>query len=379
MIPYGHQSISDKDKQAVLRVLESDFLTQGPEVENFERALCAYTGAKYCVCVSNGTAALHIAAAALEIPTGAEGITSPITFAASANCLIYNNLIPRFADIDKKSRCLSPEETEKKLTQQTKLLIPVHYAGKVCEMQKFSELAKKFALHIIEDAAHAIGSSYPDGSRVGCCKHSDMTIFSFHPVKTITCGEGGAVTTNNPKLYRKLKMLRSHGITKEDIPRDSGPWYYEMQTLGFNYRMTDLQAALGRSQLDEIENFAEARRKICRIYNAAFAGIDGIQIPDPTGLDRECRHLYPLEIDFGKLGISRKELMAALRKKGIGSQVHYIPVHLLPYYREKYQYSMGDFRESENFYLQELSLPLYPSMTECDISTVVSGVLQCIK
>ena len=379
MIPYGHQSISEDDKLAVLRVLESDFLTQGPEVEAFEHALCAYTGAKYCVCVSNGTAALHIAVAALEIPEKSCGITSPITFAASANCMIYNGMIPVFADIDPVTNCLDPEKTEDKITPQTRLLIPVHYAGAVCDMARFAEIARKHHLHIIEDAAHAIGSEYAEGGKVGCCKYSDMTIFSFHPVKTITCGEGGAVMTNDPGLYERLKMLRSHGITKNGMLQNPGPWYYEMQMLGFNYRMTDLQAALGRSQLARIDSFASARRKIVSLYNRVFSGISCLSVPSDAALDRECRHLYPLRIDFSSLKKSRKDFMFDLKSLDIGTQVHYIPVYWLPYYEKRFGCRKGMCPEAESFYEQELSLPLYPAMTEEDSDRVISGVKECIR
>ena len=374
MIPYGHQLISEEDKQAVFRVLDSDFLTQGPEVEAFEQALCDYTGAKYCVCVANGTAALHIAVAALEIPEGSCGITSPITFAASANCMIYNGVTPCFADIDPVTYCLSPEKTEEKLSPETKLLIPVHYAGAVCDMARFAEIARRHRLCVIEDAAHAIGSEYAEGGRVGCCKYSDVTIFSFHPVKTITCGEGGAVTTNDPELYGRLKMLRSHGITRENMSRNPGPWYYEMQMLGFNYRLTDIQAALGRSQLARIGSFAAARREIVRTYNRAFSEIPGVTVPSDAALDRECRHLYPLRIDFAGLKRSRKDIMAELKSLDIGTQVHYIPVYRLPYYEKRFGYREGMCSRAERFYEQELSLPLYPGLDSVQLDHVIENI-----
>ena len=360
-------------------MLESDFLTQGPEVDAFERALCNYTGAKYCVCVSSGTAALHIAVAALEIPENSCGVTSPITFAASANCMIYNGLTPCFADIDPATTGLDPGKTEKRLTSRTRLLIPVHYAGVVCDMACFAEIARKHGLHIIEDAAHAIGSEYESGEKVGCCKYSDMTIFSFHPVKTITCGEGGAVMTNDPVLYERLKMMRSHGITKSRMAQNPGPWFYEMQKLGFNYRLTDIQAALGRSQLTRIDSFAAARRSIVSAYNRAFAGISCLTVPSDAALDRECRHLYPLRIDFSILQKSRKDVMAELKSLDIGTQVHYIPVYRLPYYEKMFGYREGMCPEAESFYAQELSLPLYPDMTAEEVNRVISGVRKCIK
>ena len=281
MIGYGHQYIDDSDIEAVVKVLKSDYLTQGPSVTQFEKTICEITGAKYCVSVSNATAGLHIAVATLGLKEGDEGITTPNTFLASSNCMVYNNVKPVFADINPVSYNIDPAEIEKHITDKTKLLVPVHFAGLPCEMEKINSIAKKHNLHVIEDAAHAIGSQYADGSYVGNCKYSDMTVFSFHPVKTITTGEGGAVTTNDEKLYQKLLMLRSHGTTKDEnlLTKNSGPWYYEMQSLGFNYRMTDMQAALGCSQLAKLDWFKKRRREIVAAYNNAFAGMKYLKTP----------------------------------------------------------------------------------------------------
>ncbi len=376
MIGYGHQYIDEADIKAVVDVLKSDFLTQGPFVAKFEQEICRITGTKYCVSVSNATAGLHIAVAALELGDSAEGITTPNTFLASSNCMVYNKVKPVFADINPITYNIDPAEIEKHITSKTKLLIPVHFAGLPCEMDKISKIAKEHNLRIIEDAAHAIGSQYADGSYVGNCKYSDMTVFSFHPVKTITTGEGGAVTTNDEKLYQKLLMLRSHGTTKDGnlLTKNPGPWYYEMQALGFNYRMTDMQAALGYSQLQKLIFFKKRRREIVAKYNNAFAGMKFLKTPTEPENVSSCFHLYTVQIDFTALGKTRTQVMQELREKGIGTQVHYIPVPTQPFYKETYGYKNGDFPIAEKYYEQELSLPLYPGMSDEDIDAVIKTV-----
>ena len=377
MIGYGHQYIDDSDIEAVVKVLKSDYLTQGPSVTQFEKTICEITGAKYCVSVSNATAGLHIA----ELGEGDEGITTPNTFLASSNCMVYNNVKPVFADINPVSYNIDPIEIEKHITDKTKLLIPVHFAGLPCEMDKISAIARKHNLYVIEDAAHAIGSQYADGSYVGNCKYSDMTVFSFHPVKTITTGEGGAVTTNDEKLYQKLCMLRSHGTTKDEklLTKNPGPWYYEMQSLGFNYRMTDMQAALGCSQLAKLEWFKKRRREVIATYNKAFAGMKYLKTPTEPKEVSSCFHLYAVQIDFAALGKTRPQVMQKLRDKGIGTQVHYIPVPTQPFYKETYGYKDGDYPVAEKYYEQELSLPLYPGLSEEDVSSVIKVVKEIIK
>lgn len=380
MIGYGHQYIDDDDIQAVVSVLKSDYLTQGPAVEQFEQEICRITGARYCIAVSNATAGLHIAVAALELDDGTEGITTPNTFLASANCMVYNNVRPVFADIDPVSYNIDPEELEKHITDRTKLLIPVHFAGLPGDMERISAIAKEHDLRVIEDAAHAIGSQYEDGSYVGSCKYSDITVFSFHPVKTITTGEGGAITTNDEKLYQKILMLRSHGVTKEEkfLTKNPGPWYYEMQSLGFNYRMTDMQAALGCSQLKKLDFFKRRRREIVTEYNRAFAGIKYLRTPtEPEGVS-SCFHLYAVQIDFAGLGKSRLQVMTDLRERGIGTQVHYIPVHTQPFYKEQFGYKEGDYPKAEKYYEQELSLPLYPGLSDGDVDKVITAVQEII-
>lgn len=380
MIGYGHQYIDDSDIEAVVNVLKSDYLTQGPSVTAFEKKICEITGAKYCVSVSNATAGLHIAVAALELGEGTEGITTPNTFLASSNCMVYNNVKPVFADIDPVSYNIDPKEIEKHISAKTKLLIPVHFAGLPCDMEKINTIAKKNNLHVIEDAAHAIGSQYADGSYVGNCKYSDMTVFSFHPVKTITTGEGGAVTTNSDELYQKLLMLRSHGVTKDEgvLTKNPGPWYYEMQSLGFNYRMTDMQAALGVSQLNKLDFFKKRRREVIAMYNKAFADMRYLKTPYEPENVCSCFHLYVTQIDFESLGKSRVQVMQELRDKGIGTQVHYIPVPTQPYYKNTFGYKDGDYPVAEKYYEQELSLPLYPGLSDDDVNTVIKAVKEVI-
>jgi len=376
-IPYGRQWIDEADKKAVEAVLESDYLTQGPAVEQFENAIKTVTHAKYCVAVSNATQGLHIAAAALEIDKEMEGITTPITFVASANCLITNNLVPVFADIDRRTYNISPEEIKKKITSKTKIIIPVDFAGQAVDIEAIKEIADKHHLYIIEDAAHAIGSNYADGKPVGCCHKSDMTVFSFHPVKTITSGEGGAITTNNEVLYKKLLKLRTIGITKDEqeLSKNPGPWYYEMQLLGGNNRMTDIQAALGKSQLSRLNFFKKRRREIVNTYNKAFQNFPNITIPYEEKNIDSCFHLYVLQIDFEKIGKTRKQAMDELKQKGIGTQVHYIPVNSQPYYVKKYgEYRAKDYPAAESYYNKCLSIPLYPKMSDDDVKYVIQAI-----
>ncbi|MCX5785937.1 MAG: UDP-4-amino-4,6-dideoxy-N-acetyl-beta-L-altrosamine transaminase [Elusimicrobia bacterium] len=375
-IPYGKQWLDKDDIEAVIGVLKSDFLTQGPAVENFEKKICEITGSRYCVAVANATAALHLAVTSLEIEKNREGITSPNTFLASANCLIYNNLKPVFADINPRTYNITAENIQKRISSKTSVIIPVHFAGQTCDMSAIKKLADENNLYVIEDAAHAIGSKYADGTMAGNCKYSDMTVFSFHPVKTITTGEGGAITTNNEKLYKRLLMLRNHGMTKDPalLAQNPGPWYYEMQCLGFNYRVTDMQSALGVSQLNKLDRFVQRRREIANKYNKAFENIDWLLRPYEENPGSSAFHLYVLEIDFEKLGITRKEVMERLQGNGIATQVHYIPVHTQPYYKSNFGYNWGDCPIAENYYQKALSLPLYPRMTDEDVAYVIKNV-----
>lgn len=372
-IPYSHQSIDKKDIKAVDRVLNSDWLTQGPVIRKFEESLCSYTKAKYAVCVSSGTAALHIACLAAGLKKGDEIITSPVTFAASANCALYCQAKPVFADICEDTVNINPFKIRDKISAKTRVLIPVHFAGHPCQMQEIIVIAKKNNLIVIEDAAHAIGAEYKN-SRVGSCSYSDMTIFSFHPVKGITTGEGGAVLTNNKKFYDRLVMLRSHGITKEKLRYPSeGSWYYEMQELGFNYRITDIQAALGASQMTKIDRLMAERRKIAKIYNSAFAKNPFFDIPVELDYVRSAYHLYPIRLK-GKYSGRRRKVFEAFRAKGLGVQVHYIPVYLQPYYRRNFGFKPGLCPCAESYYSKAISIPLFAGMTDSQVKKVIKTV-----
>ena len=376
-IPYGRQWIDESDKKAVESILDSEYLTQGPAIKQFEDALKEITGAKYCVAVSNATQALHIAVSALEIKARSEGITTPITFVSSANCLLSNDLIPIFADIDERTYNISPKEIEKKITNKTKVIIPVDFAGQSVDIDAIKKIADKYNLYIIEDAAHAIGSNYADGKPVGCCHKSDMTIFSFHPLKTITCGEGGAITTNSEILFKRLIKLRTIGITKDkdELSQNPGPWYYEMQLLGGNNRMTDIQAALGRSQLLKLNFFKQRRREIINMYNAAFQNNPNILLPYKEKNVDTCFHLYVLQINFEKIGKSRKQIMEELLQKGIGTQVHYIPVNSQPHYIKICgEYNPKFFPITESYYQKCLTIPLYPKMSDSDVEYVIESI-----
>lgn len=380
-LPYGTQMIDETDIEAVVDVLRSPYLTQGPRVEKFERAIADCVGAKYCVAFCNATSGLHCAVKALEIEEGREGITSPNTFVASANCMVYNGLVPVFADIDPRTYNVTAAMIESRLTDRTRLMIPVHFAGQACDMRSIAAIAEKRGLRVIEDAAHAIGSLYADGSPVGNCRYSDMTVFSFHPVKTVTSAEGGAVTTNDPELYRRLVLLRSHGITKDpsQLRRPSpGPWYYEMQELGYNYRMTELQSALGLSQLNRLDMFKARRREIVAKYNEAFASLENVEIPfEAPGLS-SCFHLYVPRFDFKAMGMTRAEFGKHLHSEEVGWQVLYIPVYTQPWYEKTYGVRRGLCPNAEAYYEEALALPLYPKMTDDDVERVIRAVKESV-
>jgi UDP-4-amino-4,6-dideoxy-N-acetyl-beta-L-altrosamine transaminase len=379
-IGYGQQWIDDEDRKAVQDVLNGSFLTQGPNVKAFEDAVCRYTGAKYAVAVSNGTAALHLAVLVLEIEAGGEGITSANTFMASSNALLYSRLIPVFGDINLSNYCSEADQLKERVSKKTKLMIPVHFSGYVCDMKSISQLARERNCFIIEDAAHAIGGQYQNGKRVGSCGDSDCTIFSFHPVKTITSGEGGMITTNNADLYKKLCMLRNHGIERDEDAfinkKDSGPWYHEMQMLGFNYRMTDVQAALGLSQLKKIDRFVQRRRDIVRQYNTAFKDVEWLATQQFSERDfkSSAHHLYILRIDFNALGKTRRAVMEYLKSKNVGTQVHYIPVYRQPYYQKHYGLDPKDYPRMEQYYQEALTIPLFPKMTDDDVQYVIDQI-----
>jgi len=376
-IPYGRQWVDEDDIQAVCSVLRGDLLTQGPVAMRFEKKLCELTGAKYCLSMANGTAALHLAVMALDIEKGMEGITSTNTFVASSNAFVYSGLKPVLADIDSRTFNVYPDDLAKRINKNTRVIIPVHFAGQPCDTKKIRELVGP-GVKIIEDAAHAIGSKYEDGSMVGACRHSDMTVFSFHPVKTITSGEGGAITTNDKELYERLKAMRICGVVR-DMPEKPGPWYYEVQYLGFNYRLTDIHCALGMSQLAKLDKFVERRRQIVARYNTELAGLPVLTLPYERPGVFSAFHLYVTLIDFEKLGKSRKQVIETLVAEKIGTQVHYIPVHAQPYYRKEFGYKHGDLPNAEKYYEQALSLPLYPRMTDDEVGHVIKHVKRVLS
>ncbi len=379
LLPYGHQWIDEEDIKEVSEVLRSDWITQGPKVAEFEEEFARYVGAKYAVAVSSGTAALHAACFAAQIEKGDEVITTPITFAASANFVIYQGGTPIFADIDKNTLNIDPEEIKKKITKKTKALIPVDFTGLPVDLEKILQIAKDNNLVIIEDASHALGSIYKN-SKIGSV--SDMSIFSFHPVKHITTGEGGMVTTNNKEYYERLKLFRTHGITKDKdkLSKYDGPWYYEMQELGYNYRLTDFQCALGLSQLKKIDKIIQHRREIAKKYNSEFKDMLEIKIPQINPADSNpAWHIYMIQLNLERLKVDRREIFEALRAENIGVNVHYIPIHLQPYYQKRFGYHPGDFPKAENYYSRAITLPIFPKMSEKDINDVIKAVKKVIE
>lgn len=394
-IPYGRQSIDDADIEAVVKVLKSDYLTTGPAVAAFEKKVADYVGAKYAVAVSNGTAALHVACLAAGIGVGDEVVTTPITFAASANCVLYCGGTPVFADIDPDTYNISPVELERKITSRTKAIIPVHYTGQPCDMDAILEIAHKHDLLVIEDGAHALGASYK-GKRIGSI--ADMTCFSFHPVKPVTTGEGGMIVTDNEELYRKLVLYRSHGITRDndmmqqyedqlrqstdpalqeaaDMLRgdvtDPGGWYYQQLELGYNYRITDIACALGASQMDKLDRFLERRRQIAGKYDEAFADIPQIKTPWQQEGCQSGWHLYMIQT----MERSRREVFDGLRQAGIGVNVHYIPVYRHPYYQRN-GYAGVHCLNAEAFYERVVSLPIFPGLTGSQQDYVIEHVIK---
>lgn len=358
MIPYGRQTIEDDDIDAVIEVLKSDYLTTGPKIAEFEKSVADYVGAKYAVAISNGTSALHAACFAAGIGPGDEVITTPITFAASSNCVLYCGGTPVFADIDPKTYNIDPDDIRKKITDKTKAIIAVHLAGQPCDMDEIHKIAKENNLIVIEDGAHALGSVYK-GKKVGSL--SDMTTFSFHPVKPITTGEGGMIVTDNEEFYKKMVLFRSHGITRDEamMTRNDGPWFYQQFELGFNYRITDIQCALGCSQMKKLDRFLAKRKEIVLRYNEAFADCENIVTPYQLPETESGWHLYIVQVK----NCDRKQIFEALRDKGIGVNVHYIPVYMHPYYQE-HGYKDVHCKNAEEVYSHIISLPLYPGLTE---------------
>ena len=372
-IYYGHQHLDQADYDAVLDVLKSDYLTCGPKINELEEKLCKITGAKYAVVCSNGTAALHMAAMAAGLGKGDELITTPITFAASANCALYVGATPVFADINEETYNIDPASVEAHITDKTKAVVAVDYTGQAVELDKLTKICKDNNLVLIEDGAHSIGTLF-DGKGVGSI--ADMTTFSFHPVKTITGGEGGAVLTNSEEYYKKLLLARSHGITRDTSLMENesdGPWYYEQVSLGYNYRMTDIQAGLIISQLDKLAMFKARRQEIVKKYNAAFEKLDAIVVQKEIPQSDTARHLYILRINPEKITINRKQFFEALGAENVCCNVHYIPVYYFPHY-QKLGYKKGLCPKAEKLYDEMLSLPLYYGMSDEDVDSVIEAV-----
>ena len=390
MIPYGKHHIDDDDINAVIAVLKSKFLTQGPMVEEFEKAICNLVGAKYAVAVSSGTAALHLSAVAAGVSPGRSIVTSPITFASTANSAFYCGGDVHFADIDPLTINISPKAIEYTVKNNKDIcaIFPVHFGGLPCDMKAIKNISERYNLFVVEDAAHALGANYSNGKKVGSCCYSDMTIFSFHPVKSIAAGEGGLITTNDENLYRKLIRLRSHGINKLNDPlvnqsesttdESVNLWYYEMQELGFHYRITDIQCALALSQLKKLDKFIARRLQLVNKYDTYFEGLDFISPAQNISRDLSSHHLYVLRIKFNELNITRNDFMKLLRKKEIMTQVHYIPLPIHPYYKSK-GFNIADFPEANSYYEEAISIPLFYDLTDSQQEFVVKTILGILK
>ncbi|EOQ98125.1 UDP-4-keto-6-deoxy-N-acetylglucosamine 4-aminotransferase [Leptospira wolbachii serovar Codice str. CDC] len=384
-IPYGRHSINQSDIDSVLDVLNSDFLTQGPQVAAFEKAVCEYVSCKYAVAVNSATSALHLACLALGVKEGDFVWTSPISFVASSNCALYCGADVDFVDIDPISYNMSVDSLREKLIRAEKegklpkVVIPVHLAGLSCDMQKISELGKEFGFRIIEDASHSIGGEY-QGRKVGSCQFSDITVFSFHPVKIITTGEGGMCTTNDAELENTMYRLRSHGITrnpKEMTEAPDGPWFYQQLDLGYNYRMNDIQAALGISQMKRLDQIVKRRHEIKDYYNQILADLP-LKLPQESLDSKSSFHLYIIQVLEKNLKADRKEIFERLRVSGILVNVHYIPIYHQPYYQKRYNYSYSSFPEAENYYKNVISLPIFPELSTEDQDRVKEAIIKPI-
>lgn len=375
-IPYGKQYIDEDDIKAVSEVLRSPYLTTGPRVEEFEEKLCKLTGAKYAVAISNGTSALHAACYAAGVSSGDEVITTPMTFAASANCILYCGGVPVFVDIDPDTWNIDSNKIEEKITDKTKAIVAVDYTGQAVQIDEIKAICKKHDLTFIEDASHSLGTKYK-GVSVGV--HADMTTFSFHPVKTITCGEGGAILTDNEEYYKKIILFRTHGITRDESLLTHTPFngYNEQIELGYNYRMTDFQAALGSSQLNKFNSFSNRRKEIVKKYNDAFVAVPEIIIQKEIKESDTIRHLYIIRLNLNTLNAGRDQIYKALNAENIGLQVHYIPVYFHPYYQEL-GYKKGICPIAEALYEEIITIPLYYSLSDEDVQDVIGAVEKVI-
>jgi len=389
-LPYGRQTLDEEDKRAILEVLETDFITQGPNVIAFEEAIAKQVGARYAVACSSGTAALHLACLALGLKQGQKLVTSPITFLSSANCAHFCQADSDFVDIDPDTWCLSPEKLEEKLEREkVDVVVPVHFSGHPSRMREIRALSEKYEFKIIEDCCHAPGAKY-EGSPVGNCEFSDLSMFSFHPVKHITSGEGGCITTNSEELWKRLTRARTHGMHKDshqfqnrelgfDANGEVNPWYYEMEEIGFNYRITDIQCALGISQLKKLAKFIKRRREIADFYSNVFANLEHVKTPVEAEDVLHAYHLYTLRINFEALGKSRRQIMKELSERGIGTQVLYIPLHFQPYYKQRYGYQRGDFPNAEQYYSECLSIPMFSGLSDQEMRYISENVIEILE
>jgi perosamine synthetase len=372
LLPYGHQWIDDEDIAAVIEVLKGDWITQGPKVDEFEKRVAEYCHAKYAVAVSSGTAALHAACAVARISPGDEAITTPITFAATANAIVYGGGKPVFADIREDTLNIDAGEIRKRLSPKTKAILPIDFAGHPADLDEIRKIASEKGLVIIEDASHALGAEYK-GHKIGSL--ADMTIFSFHPVKHITTGEGGMILTNNKEFYEKLKIFRHHGIVHKP---DKGSWYYEIPEPGHNFRITDFQCTLGLSQLKKLALFIQRRREIAAKYNEAFSKMEEIITPLEEDFVKAVYHIYVIQLRTEMLKVGRKEILEALRAENIGVNVHYMPLHLHPFYQRQFGYKKGNYPKAERYYERAITLPIFPKMSDEDIEDVIKAVYKVV-
>jgi len=373
LLPYGHQNIDEQDIASVTQTLRSDWLTTGPKVAEFEQTVANYIGVKYAIALSSGTAALHAAAFAAGLKSGDEAITTPLTFAATANAVLYQAANPIFSDVEACTLNIDPSKIEEKITLSTKVLLPVDYSGQPADMEQINDIAKRRNLSVIEDSSHSLGALYK-GKRIGTL--ATMTVFSMHPVKLITTAEGGLVTTDDEEVARKIRIFRNHGITREIRGRDE--WFYEMVTLGYNYRLSDLQCALGLSQIKKLDHFLERRKEIAALYSDAFKTLDEVHIPVIRSDRESAWHLYVIQLELEKLRVDRDQVFRALRAENIGVNVHYIPVYLHPHYR-LLGYEANSCPVAERAYKRIITLPLFPSMTEEDANNVIEAVHKVIS
>ena len=374
IIPYGHQWIDEEDIEEVVKVLKSDWITSGPKTKEFEDALCKYVGCKHAVAVNSGTSALDIAVKTLNLPENSEIITTPFTFVATSNSILYNNCKPVFADIKKETRNINPEEIRKKITEKTRAIIYVDYAGYPCDIEEIKEIAEESNLYLIEDASHSLGAEYKD-KKIG--NFADMTIFSFHPVKHITTGEGGAVVTDNSEFHETLKMLRNHGIDKSALDR-YGPkagWAYDLKFLGRNYRITDFQAALGISQLKKLNEFIKRRGEIGMMYSRAFEDMPEIETPTVKPYVKHAWHIYTVLLN----NMNRDTFFSGMRERNVGVNVHYIPIYRFSYYQEHFNFDLKDFPVTEEVFGKIITLPLFPKMEDEEVLYVTDAVKRLMK